>query len=279
MQLDFNVMRIFVLFVFCYLFLSCEKSAIEEEQSYEMIVEGGINTLYKEQYIQLKRLNISSKGSRTEGIAAAKVTVSNGAAIIVFEDLGDGLYKAELPSVSDSADSLFRLKIESNGKVYEAQDQLLSIVPIEKSFIPVEKTDAHKNWRVKVSTYLFGMRSSNKWLIMPQKAFSDESITVFKAPYSYSFKSGAPNVLNNLLASSYTYEMNKKDSLIITKFAVSPRYAKFLYNLFQETKWKGLLSAVPANVQGNISGNALGYFYVMNGIEKTVPMKNIRNSK
>lgn len=272
-------MKIIILFFLCYVLLSCEKSVVEREQSYDMIVEGGINTLYREQYILLKRLNISSAGTITQGIDAAVVTVRNGPNNIIFEDLGDGLYKGELFDLKDTVDNLFQLRIESNGRIYEAQDQLVSIIPIEKSFIPAEKSDAHPYFRVKVSTYLFGMRNSNKWLILPKKELSNESITVFKAPFSYSFKSGAPNVLNTLLASSYSYEMSKKDSLVIAKFAISPRYAKFLYNLFQETKWKGLLSAVPANIQGNISGNALGYFYVMDGVEKTVSMKNIRNSK
>ncbi|WP_286863172.1 MULTISPECIES: hypothetical protein [Sphingobacterium] len=272
-------MKIIILFLFFSVLLSCEKSVVDRDQSYDMIVEGGINTLYQDQYIELKRLNISSSGSKTEGISGAAVTVTNGPNSILFEDLGDGLYRGRLFNLKDTVNNLFQLKIESNGKIYEAQDQLIPIVPVEKSFIPVEKSDARQNWHVKVSTYLFGMRNSNKWLILPKRELSNESITVFKAPFSYSFKFGAPNVLNTLLTSTYSYEMSKKDSLFIAKFAISPRYAKFLYNLFQETKWKGLLSAVPANVQGNISGNALGYFYVMDGVEKTVSMKNIRDSK
>jgi hypothetical protein len=258
---------------------ACEKSALEDGQSYDMIVEGGINTMYKEQYIQLKRLHISGVTSELEGITAATVIVTNGPNQIDFEDVGNGLYKGQLFDLRDTVGNIFQLKIELNGKVYESQDQLITNVPIEKSFIPVEKSDVNKKWHVKVDTYLFGMSNSNKWLIMPQKEFSDESMVLFKAPYSYSFRSGAPNVLNTLLAATYSYEMGRKDSLVISKFAISPRYAKFLYNLFQETKWKGLLSAVPANVQGNITGNALGFFYVMDGIKKIVPMKDIRNAR
>jgi len=271
--------KVLVLLFCCSMLYACEKSALEDGQSYDMIVEGGINTMYKEQYIQLKRLHISGVTSELEGITAATVIVTNGPNQIDFEDVGNGLYRGQLFDLRDTVGNIFQLKIELNGKVYESQDQLITNVPIEKSFIPVEKSDVNKKWHVKVDTYLFGMSNSNKWLIMPQKEFSDESMVFFKAPYSYSFRSGAPNVLNTLLAATYSYEMGRKDSLAISKFAISPRYAKFLYNLFQETKWKGLLSAVPANVQGNVTGNALGFFYVMDGIKRTVPMKDIRYAK
>ncbi|WP_147284244.1 hypothetical protein [Sphingobacterium spiritivorum] len=123
------------------------------------------------------------------------------------------------------------------------------------------------------------MRTSDKWLIVPQKNFQDDNISFFRAPFSYSYRLGAPNVLNTLLARTYNYEVSKNDSLVVSRFSVSPRYSRFLYNLFQETEWKGLLSAVPANVEGNISGNALGFFYVMDGVKKTIPIKDIRNSR
>jgi hypothetical protein len=34
-----------------------------------------------------------------------------------------------------------------------------------------------------------------------------------------------------------------------------------LYNVFQETDWRGILSSVPGNIKGNISGNASGFFF------------------
>ncbi len=272
-------MRIFLIVITCCLLFACSKSVIDEGQSYDMIVEGGINTMYKEQYIQLKKLDGLHTNGMTIGVTGATVQVVNGPNTIEFNELGEGLYLGELFDLKDTVGNIFQLRITLNGKVYEAQDQLIPAVPIEKAFLPVEKSSSNNNWEVKVSKHLFGMKSSNKWLIIPQKDFSNEDISTFRLPFSYSYRFGAPNVLNTLLKRSYNYEVSKKDSLMVFKLSVSPRYAKFLYNLFQETEWKGLLSAVPANVEGNVSGNTLGFFYVMDGVQKTIPMKDVRNSK
>jgi len=272
-------MRLLLIFVTYFLVVSCQKSAVDEGQSYDMIVEGGINTMYKEQYIQLKKLDGMKSNTGTIGISGASVRVTNGPNMIEFKDLGEGLYLGELFNLKDTVGNVFQLTITLNGKLYEAQDQLIPVVPIENAFLPVEKSKVNNTWEVKVSKHLFGMRTSNKWLILPKKDFSDDDISSFRSPFSYSYRLGAPNVLNNLLGKTYNYEVSLKDSLIVSKFSESPRYSRFIYNLFQETEWKGLLSAVPANVEGNISNNALGFFYVMDGVRKSIPMKDIRTSK
>lgn len=252
---------------------------MEEVQSYDIIVEGGINTMYSDQYIQLKKLDGLHSDGMNVGVTGAKVKVSNGPNMIEFKELGQGLYVGELFNMKDTIGNIFQLNIELNGKFYVAQDQLLSVGTVEKTFLPIEKSSLNDNWEVKVRKHLFGMRTSDKWLIVPQKNFQDDNISFFRAPFSYSYRLGAPNVLNTLLARTYNYEVSKNDSLVVSRFSVSPRYSRFLYNLFQETEWKGLLSAVPANVEGNISGNALGFFYVMDGVKKTIPIKDIRNSR
>ncbi len=272
-------MRFLLILVTYLLAVSCQKSAVDEGQSYDMIVEGGINTMYKEQYIQLKKLDVLKSNTGTVGISGATVRVTNGPNSIEFSDLGEGLYLGEMFNLKDTVGNLFQLTITWNGKSYEAQDKLIPVVPVENAFLPVEKSNLNNQWEIKVSKHLFGMRTSNKWLIMPQKDFSEDDISSFRSPFSYSYRLGAPNVLNNLLGKTYNYEVSMKDSLIVSKFSESPRYSRFLYNLFQETEWKGLLSAVPANVEGNISNNALGFFYVMDGIRKSIPVKAIRNSK
>jgi len=272
-------MRLLLIFVTYFLVVSCQKSAVDEGQSYDMIVEGGINTMYKEQYIQLKKLDGMKSNTGTIGISGASVRVTNGPNMIEFKDLGEGLYLGELFNLKDTVGNVFQLTITLNGKLYEAQDQLIPVVPIENAFLPVEKSKVNNTWEVKVSKHLFGMRTSNKWLILPKKDFSDDDISSFRSPFSYSYRLGAPNVLNNLLGKTYNYEVSLKDSLIVSKFSESPRYSRFIYNLFQETEWKGLLSAVPANVEGNISNNALGFFYVMDGVRKSIPIKDIRTSK
>jgi len=272
-------MRFLLIIVTCFLAVSCQKLAVDEGQSYDMIVEGGINTMYKEQYIQLKKLDGLKSNSGTIGISGATVRVTNGPNMIEFNDLGEGLYYGELFNLRDTVGNVFKLTITLNGKLYEAQDQLIPVVPIENAFLPVEKSNLNNKWTVKVNKHLFGMRTSNKWLIMPQKDFSEDDISSFRSPFSYSYRLGAPNVLNNLLGKTYNYDVSLKDSLIVSKFSESPRYSRFIYNLFQETEWKGLLSAVPANVEGNISNNALGFFYVMDGVRKSIPIKDIRTSK
>lgn len=85
-------MRFLLTIVACFLVVSCQKSAVNEGQSYDMIVEGGINTMYKEQYIQLKKLDGLKSNSGTIGISGATVRVTNGPNTIEFNDLGEGLY-------------------------------------------------------------------------------------------------------------------------------------------------------------------------------------------
>ncbi|SUJ24403.1 Uncharacterised protein [Sphingobacterium spiritivorum] len=100
---------------------------MEEVQSYDIIVEGGINTMYSDQYIQLKKLDGLHSDGMNVGVTGAKVKVSNGPNMIEFKELGQGLYVGELFNMKDTIGNIFQLNIELNGKFYVAQDQLLSV--------------------------------------------------------------------------------------------------------------------------------------------------------
>jgi hypothetical protein len=73
---------------------------------------------------------------------------------------------------------------------------------------------------------------------------------------------GSPNSLYPLDHLKRDFVLEPDELVTIYKISLSERYARYLYSTFMETDWSGLFSGVPVNVNGNISGNAQGFFSV-----------------
>lgn len=240
---------------------------------YDLIVEGGINSLTPQQYIRLsKPAGISAPS--VQPVNGAMVRVNDGPTDITFTEIGhSGIYTAVMKNNKNYGEA-YTLHVDYNGKQYEATDTMTAVVPIRASYIPLTQ-QRDTGFTIMIPKHIFGVSYPQEWLIMPKKNRWDPA--QFKAVYNYSYSHiyGTPNALNPLIQQKSILHTSATDSLVIYKFSLSFNYSTFLYNLFQETDWKGLLSPTPSNVKGNISGNANGYFYAIDVDLQTMAVKDI----
>lgn len=254
--------------------LSCKKeNGAPPALPYELIVEGGINTLSVKQFLRLTRPAALSQ-TVVEPVRGASVTVVTGTFDFTFTETGiPGIYSANVPN-NRNYDSVYTLKISYQGRSYQAADTLRAGVPIAAAYLPLTvKRSADAT--ISVPKHFFGVAYAQQWIIMPGDYQWDPSEFDLNDDFSYSHTYGTPNALNPLIRRERTFHAGLNDSVIIYKFSLTSAHSVYLYELFQETDWRSLLSSTPANIKGNISGNANGYFYVTDVERKKICIKDL----
>lgn len=250
------------------LFISCKKGEDEvsfqtPRRRYDIAVEGGINTLFRTQSIRLTRPALSPDSLPTP-IRKATVTVNDGKTDIVFKESSvAGVYSAATNN-SPNYNSAYKLTITYNNQTYTAVDTLRQVVNIVDDFLPLSVTkSADGNYNGSIPKHTFGYLNPNKWWI----SYGDIpllDLTKFDQMqyYNYTHFLGSPNSLYPLNNLKRTFVLSSEQVITIYKLSLSAGYAKYLYSVFLETDWNGLFSSIPVNIEGNISGNAQGYFSV-----------------
>ncbi|SFW90437.1 DUF4249 family protein [Chitinophaga sancti] len=255
--------QILVLIFFIAPFSSCQKhDANDSTPTYDLIIEGGINSLTHYQFIRIsKPADLYSKPSQP--VSGAKVVVNDGSKDVVFTEIpGKGVYTASIINNKNYNDP-YKLTVAYEGKYYTATDLMPAVLPVDSSYIPLSVKSKDNGYQVTIPKHIFGVSVAQRWLIISTNQRWRPSQFDGKNKYNYSHTFGAPNALNPLKQQQYIINTRPDDSLKIYKFSLSYTYSTYLYNIFQETDWRGVLSSTPANVKGNISGNANGFFYAI----------------
>jgi len=250
-------------FILC---LGCKKSQINEDflnprKVYDLSVEGGFNTRTIAQYIRLTKpaLYLDSLPSP---IRKASVVINDGRADMILKETSvPGVYSGNSRNEANY-NGAYTLTIKYNNKTYTAVDTLRQVVNIVDDFLPLSmKLQPDGRYAGSIPKHTFGYLNANKWMIsyldlpvwLPNKFEQSQY-------YSYTHALGSPNSLYPLNNLRRTFSLGKDDYIYIYKLSLSERYSRYLYAVFMETDWNGLFSGVPVNVDGNITGNAQGYF-------------------
>jgi hypothetical protein len=246
----------------------CKKSGLEDnfflapQKQYDIAVEGGFHTRTQfSQYIRLTKPS-SSPDSLPSPIRKASVVVNDGRVDIVYrESATPGVYMVKFDG-NPNYNNAYKLTIKYDGKTYTAVDTLRQVVNIVDDFLPLS-TRINKEQRVdgNIPKHTFGYLNPNKWYIsyvgIPfwNPALFDQGIY-----YSYTHLLGSPNSLYPLNNLKRAFNLGPEEPIYIYKISLSTIYSQYLYSVFMETDWNGLFSGVPVNVEGNVSGNAQGFF-------------------
>lgn len=261
--------RNYLAVLLCLLVLAgCKKIAMDDSflkprRVYDLAVEGGFNTLGTAQYIRLTKPALHAD-SIPKPIVKASVVVNDGKTDIVFrETTTPGVYQGTNRN-DPNYNNAYTLTIKYNGKTYTAVDTLRQVVNIVDDFLPLSThLQADKTVQGTIPKHTFGYLNPNKWFIAYQDIplWNPAKFDQTKY-YSYTHLLGSPNSLYPLNNLKRTFTVGQEDFITIYKISLSEKYARYLYSVFMETDWSGLFSSVPVNVEGNISGNAQGYFSV-----------------
>ncbi|TZF86517.1 hypothetical protein FW774_02295 (plasmid) [Pedobacter sp. BS3] len=263
-----NTTRNIVLLLVSMLLVNCGKDNPElpfmkSETIYDLAVEGGINTYQRTQYIRLTKPALHPD-SLPKPVSNADVKVNDGKNNIAFHETATrGVYSAVVNN-NTNYNKVYTLTIRYNNREYLATDTLRQVININDDYLPLSAIKmASGNVSGIIPKHTFGYLYSSKWLIAYRGIPAWNPAKFDEANYySYTHSLGSPNSLYPLTNQSRKFELKADEFITIYKFSMTERYARYLYALFQETEWKGIFSGVPAKINGNISGNAQGYFYV-----------------
>lgn len=266
------------------LFSACSKDEVAElkfkkpARSYELVIEGGVNTFHQVQYIRLSSPTFDSK-TAPQPISGAKVIINDGKIDSELKETATrGIYAGRVVN-NANYNAGYKLTVTYNNKQYTATDTLRQVVNIIDDFLPLtasKKTD--DDIHLSVPKHTFGFLNASKWLI------AYEGIPLWNPSkfdvalnYSYTHTQGSPNSIYPLIYQVREVNLKPDDFVFIYKFSLSDEYAKYLYSVFQETDWKGIFSSVPSEIKGNISDGAVGFFYVIDVDLRRYRVKDLIN--
>jgi hypothetical protein len=255
--------------VFIILFaLGCKNNAISpinfkrSNKTYDLAIEGGINTLQTLQFIRLSKPAIFPDG-QVEPISQATVSINDGNNEVFFSETNiPGIYSGDIIN-NTNYDQPYTLNINYNNIDYVAIDTLRHVIAIQNNNLPFSaKMLNDGKIQLNIPKHIFGSSVSLRWLIVyPGIAQWDPSKLDTKIPYTYSHQFGSPNPLYPSTQEIGKPILNPGDTVTVYKFSLSTAYGAYLYNVFQETDFKNIFSTVPGSIYGNVSNNAQGYFY------------------
>lgn len=266
----------FILIISFCLF-SCKKELVDRlrfkgaKNNYDLVVEGGINSLTKNQFIALSK-PASNVADSILPINDAMVFV-NGIPFTLYNN--NGVYHGIIAE-NKKYNEAYHLKVIYKGKTYEAVDTLRRVKPItiaELNFI-IQQQDEKIAISIPKHSFIQGESAKLFYHFSGGKNWSPSEFKNIQT-YSYIHSNPPPYGLSPIVEQRTNHIFQINDSLEVSKFSVSDTYDQYLYQVFQETDWRSIFSGNPGIVKGNISGNALGFFYCTDILSEKIAIKDI----
>ena len=261
------------------LFTNCtEKIDIKlDESASKIVIEGSISTEQKSHTIKVSKSAGYFYNKPAQGVSGATVTISDGEQSVLLTETSQGIYQT--PSdFAGKTGRTYKLIVHYNAVDYTATSTLNAVSPLdsialEKATIPIEPgavMDPKKTY-YNIKIYCQEPGGIKNYYMMD--AFRNgvnvtDTIT----------KKGIAN--DDLVDGSYINGMNalqvvadKGDSLSLQLASIDEGYYLYVLAIREALSNGNPFSGAPANVKGNISNGAFGYFYATAFTKKTKVIK------
>lgn len=262
-------LNIIGLFLLIYSLTSCtEEIDLELNESYtRLVVEGHFSDSDSTHFVKLSKSSSYFNPDKTEYISGANVSISDelGSIIQLNESSNQkGLYLAPQNQKGEK-DTEYTLLIENvdideNGdfEKYEARGKIKH--PLEIDSVRVLKDEIFGVEGFRIFGYAqepasFGDFYLFKYYINGVLSTDTLSENVFTDDATVN-----GNYINGLEI-YFIQDANSGDTITIEAQSITEEYYDFIISFMLETEWQaGAFGGPPANVQTNISNNALGFF-------------------
>ncbi len=253
-------------------FYGCtERIEVELESTYDrLVVEGSITTETKAHKVRLTRTGDYFQNRPAEGISAAVVTVDDGTETIVLDELqqepGSYVTPDDYTGIPGRTYTLNigNVDIDNDDQVetYDAACTLFPVSPIDS--IDFEYNDVWDIWKV---------------LLFAQEPPETEDYYAFRLYRNSVLISDTISEIrtaeDRFFNGSYTngvwvhwFDEEKEDEVLVNgdlitleMNGISKGYFDFINQVQEETEGQNpMFSGAPANIKGNISNGALGFF-------------------
>lgn len=265
-----------IFYVFLLSFFACEEEYSLDDFTLPpvLIVDGDITTDFTRHTIQL-----TTSGDFQEAVyspaTGASVNLLSGQQTHVLTEVEPGVYRTD--SLAGIAGDIYQLHIDWEGEVYTAQDTMPAL---PTAFEPVTFVRGERGgWEFEYRRHQFGFATPNAWelrialLDSVEIPFPPSSIDRLgqqigvdvdeQGSYHFTFYTHPQIEVNGLLNFEEAHFYGYINPRIVTQraLALSPGAYEYLRQVFLETEWRGtIFDTTPANVQGNVSNGALGFF-------------------
>ncbi len=239
-------------------FVSCtEKINIElDESDIRFVFEGTFSNLAERQKIRITKTTSYFENKRTEGVAGATVYVTDSVNTFPYIDAGNGNY-VSIEEIAGRPGRSYYMTAEIDGEVFEAA----STMP-RKPFIDSIKFETHEDDKEYYYVKLYAQEHPFPgdfyyWGVYNENIYLTNSLLKL---YFASDKFINGSYINGLRVQVLTA---RQGSWVTLQMVSIPKdYYNYCIAIIKETLYTDdPFQAAPANILGNISNGALGFFY------------------
>lgn len=259
-------LKTFWFLLFLAVISSCEKKFNWNYDDFDYphpVVESLITNELKNQTVILSYAK-SAPSLPALPFSGAVVTVKIGETVYGFTEstLSPGTYISQLQFIGVSGQEI-TLRIEYEGIIYEATDQMEPVSPSARAlFLPLEN-DSTMFYFVK-SNAIFNTPEPAMWELIvvwdTLPGYEDEDPKLCRARFFYyNLKTLDPGSI--FAPQGEKVYVPKGATVFQTKYSLSEKHVNFRRSLLLETEWRGgLMDVSPGSVYTNLSEGALGFF-------------------
>lgn len=255
----------------------------EDRATNSIVIEGGITSAPGPQRIVLRRTQDVIVEGPGPGETGAEVQVSDGTTSWVFHHTGEGVYESDSAMTGRPGETYF-LTVEVDGTEYEAEafmPKAIPLQPIELSKWTGDFVDSNDTRYALTYRSNFGVPAAYNYIIeltIPSNV-SDNYHEGWEMPDWMEEVLSTPDRI--LIDSTYYLHPGLEPPALFaygestyagfpigtickeTFYSMSQEHYAFIRAMLSETEWRGLgpFGYVPADVPGNISNGAYGYFW------------------
>lgn len=268
-MMKINFKNIIGLFSVLAVFSSCtEKIDLDLDNTYtRLVVEGAITSDTTTHFVKLTKTSDYFSGQKAPAVSGAVISISDGTNVFPLQETepGSGLY-ATSPDVFGVAGKTYTLDIElpeeiNGAKEYSANSEMKPIASIDS--IRLKYFDIWDGWQIQcyaqdpptTEFYMFNIYKNGVHI-------TDTITKVFVVDdrfYNGSYTNGiGVGFLREDIPREYVHP---SDTVTLQMGSLTEEFAYFIWEVQEQTQYQSpLFSGPPANVNGNISNGAIGFF-------------------
>ncbi|UZR92811.1 DUF4249 family protein [Chondrinema litorale] len=273
------IRKIFSVFVIIVLTACVEQIEWEEALTHSeaLVVEGFVSSELKQQLVKISNTQTVINSSDPIGVSNAVVTVSVGDSIYHYSETEAGVYLSD-QEFSGNAGEVYHLEIQYKGELFEADAEMMAaneIQPVKViqneyrqifyNYILPSNFGADAPLKISVhaevaegwqNNYPADTDFGTFWGNRIGEAYQNKDTTYYLHPtlepaaiFAYSEHEIGAYPLGTEIIQVYR--------------SIAPEHYQFIRAVLSETEWRGIgpFGYIPADVKGNISNGARGYFY------------------
>ena len=261
--------KLIKLIFFTIIFTGCtEKIDLELDESYaRLVVDGEVTNEKKAHQVKLSMTSSFLGETHDPPVTGANITISSATTTFNLQESQSepGLYFTN-PDIQGIPGELYQLDIELpvevNGqKHYSASSMMFPVAPIDS--IGLKYDDRWDVWEVQcyaldpptIDFYMFEILKNS---IMVNDTLSDKMVVADKL-YNGQYTNGIG--VGWLDPEKPNEQLHNGDTVTLRMSGITEEYAYFIWEVQRESGYQNpMFGGPPANVTGNISDGAIGFF-------------------